>query len=249
MPQPAVPRRARWRRRRRPSRTGELQGPPQRRPALGRRRAGCGPSDPGRRAPDRLTLNRSPAGAGRADTGSPRCRSTTRSARTAGQGGGRPARRCGPEPAARTASSTSASVSPSRLAVGSSSSRSGASRRKARARATRWRSPADSPAPSSPSRVSRPWGRRSTRSERPAAAAGASDSAGRRRAGPGGCCRRSRRRRGADAAAPRPDRRPPGVGVEVAEVDIADAHGPAVGLDESEQHGQGGSTCRIRSDP
>ena len=65
-------------------------------------------------------------------------------------GGPRPGR-SGPAARRRTASTTSASVAPSRSAVGSSSRSRGASRRKARASATRWRSPAESPAPRSPS--------------------------------------------------------------------------------------------------
>ena len=66
--------------------------------------------------------------------------------------------RSDPRARRRTAPRMSASVSPSRPAVGSSSRSRGASRRKARASATRWRSPAESPAPRSPSTVPAPSG-------------------------------------------------------------------------------------------
>ena len=121
-------------------------------------------------------------------------------------------RRCGRGRAGGSRRTTSASVAPSRPAVGSSSTSSGASRRNARASARRWRSPADSPAPRSPSgsrgrraepRPRRRAARRRARARRPRAS---------RPGGRGGRCRRSSPRTGADAAAPRraARARPPG---------------------------------------
>ncbi len=147
---------------------------------------------------------------------------------------------------ARTASSTSASVWPSRLAVGSSSSSSGASRRNARASATRWRSPAESPAPRSPSTVSRPArqaghhvvepGRGDRRADllvRRVAAAEAHVLGDR-----GGEQMRS-------LGHPR-EPRAPGVGVELGEVDAPDADRSALGGDEARAGRPAASTCRTR---
>ena len=111
---------------------------------------------------------------------------------------GRAARRA----ASRRPRAPPRSVSPSRLAVGSSSSSSGASRRNARASAMRWRSPAESPAPRSPSTVSSPRGsRRRSRRDRPRRRPPRPPSRG-LRAPEAHVLRRSSRRTGAVAAGP-----------------------------------------------
>ena len=145
--------------------------------------------------------------------------------RRAGSGGG--PRDHGPargEPA--IAASTAASVAPSRPAVGSSSSSRGASRRNARASATRWRSPADSPAPRSPSgspgRRSRSPSRGRRRARRGHLAVSAS---GR----PSGTFSRDRAREQVRALRHPGDLVPPRVRVELGQVDAADQHPPAAG--------------------
>ena len=75
-------------------------------------------------------------------------------------------------PAAANTSSTSASApSGSRWAVGSSSTRTGAPARSARATTRRRCCPPESSRPSSPTRVSRPSGRRATQGQRPTSGA------------------------------------------------------------------------------
>ncbi len=105
------------------------------------------PAPEGRGAPSRTTRSATASSAGRCTT------STT----------------VRPSASRRTASTIAASVSPSSEAVGSSSSSTGRSARNARASARRWRWPADSPAPSSPRRVSVPCGSMDTNSSAPAA--------------------------------------------------------------------------------
>ena len=73
---------------------------------------------------------------------------------------------------------------------------------KARASARRWRSPAESPAPPSPSTVSAPRGGGARRQPGPPPRARPPPRHRRRRAGPGGRCRRPSGRRGAAAGAP-----------------------------------------------
>ena len=110
-------------------------------------------------APSRSGDRRRPSGRRHGHGGA---RWTTRSARASREGRWATMTTVRPTISRRTAASTPSSVRPSRLAVGSSRRSSGASRRNARASATRWRSPADSPAPSWPSTVSHPSGSRAT---------------------------------------------------------------------------------------